>query len=276
VTPTALPTDTATVTSTAVPVTGTVTPTVTALPTDTATPVAGATGTPTATRTVPAGSTATATIPAGSTATATIPAGSTATPTPCAMNFSDVPLGYWAYGYIKWAYCNGIVSGYAEGTFRPEAATTRGQVAKMVVLSAGFPLLTPPTAHFSDVPPGSPFYTYIETAYAHQVISGYADGTFRPSANVTRAQLTKLIVVARGISLLTPATPTYNDVPVGYWAYSYIETATAHQIVGGYDCLGLTPLATPAPPCRAFRPGNDATRAQLSKMLYQAFALPLR
>src|SRR5205807_2219104 len=103
------------------------------------------------------------------TSTAVVP-----TVTPCPMYFTDVPPGYWAYGYIKWAYCHGIVSGYSDNTFRPENDVTRAQIAKMVVLAAQFPLVLPPGApHFSDVPPGNPFYTYVEIAYAHNVISGY-------------------------------------------------------------------------------------------------------
>jgi hypothetical protein len=49
------------------------------------------------------------------------------------MSFSDVPVEHWAYGYIKWAYCAGIISGYSDGTFRPEDPTTRGQVALIML-----------------------------------------------------------------------------------------------------------------------------------------------
>jgi hypothetical protein len=194
-----------------------------------------------------------------------------ATATACALPFADVPAAYWAYSYIRWAYCAHIVSGYADNTFRPAASVTRGQVAKMIVLAAGFPLTLPPGApHFADVPPDSPFYLSVEVAGAHSVISGYADGTFRPGAGVTRAQLTKMMVQARGLVPVTPATPTFGDVPRSYWAYRYVETAAAQAIVGGYDCGGA------GEPCpgRYFRPGSLSTRAQLTKLLYQAFALP--
>ena len=40
---------------------------------------------------------------------------------------------------------------------------------------------------------------------------------------------------------VSPATPTFNDVPPSYWAYTYIETAFTHNVIGGYDCLRLTP-----------------------------------
>jgi hypothetical protein len=259
---------TATPTLTTVPG-ATSTPTPTTAPGSTATPTAttvpGATSTATAT-TVP-GSTATATTVPGSTATATAPpVTATATTTPCTAGFTDVPPSYWAYSYIQWAACQGIVSGYADHTFRPDNNTTRGQLAKMVVLAAGFPLVSPPTPHFTDVPLAHPFYTFIETAYAHGVISGYSDGTFRPGNDVTRGQLSKMVVLSQGIPVSTPATPTFLDVPPAYPFYSYIETAVAHNIVSGYTC------GSPGEPCpgRYYRPNVSATRAQLSKMLYQA------
>jgi hypothetical protein len=176
--------------------------------------------------------------------------------------FRDVPAEYWAYGYIQWAYCQGIIGGYADGTFRPENPVTRGQVAKLIVLGAGWPLTLPAGApHFTDVPPGSTFYPYIETGYAHGILSGYADGTYRPAVAVTRAQVTKLAVLARGLPLANPPTATFRDVPPSDWAYRYIETAAAHAIVGGY-------------PDGTFRPAANATRAQFCKILFQTFSVP--
>jgi hypothetical protein len=260
---------------------GTATPTTTTVPgatsTATATPTTVPAGTGTATTTAVPGSTATATTVPGATSTATTVPGSTATatapPVPatatattCTAGFTDVPPSYWAYPYIQWAACQGIVSGYADHTFRPDNNTTRGQIAKMVVLAAGFPLLNPPTPHFSDVPVAHPFYSFIETAYAHNVISGYADGTFHPAADVTRGQLSKMVVLSQGLPVITPATPTFRDVPAAHPFYGYIETAVANHIVSGYTC------GSPVEPCpgRYYRPNVSATRAQLSKMLYQA------
>jgi hypothetical protein len=180
----------------------------------------------------------------------------------CPISFSDVPAEYWAYGYIKWAACRGIVGGYSDGTFRPDNTTTRGQVAKMIVGAAGWPIsISAGAPHFSDVPVGSTFYNYIETGFTHGILNGYSDGTYRPSDYVTRAQLTKLIVLAVGYPLVNPLTPSFSDVPPTYWAYQYIETAAAHQIVGGYAD-------------GTFRPANEATRAQFAKMLYQAYGVP--
>jgi hypothetical protein len=173
-----------------------------------------------------------------------------------------VPPESWAYGYIKWAYCGGVISGYSDGTFRPDTATTRGQVAKMIVRAAGWPLSVPAGApHFTDVPAGATFYPYIEVAWAHGILSGYPDGTVHPSAAVTRAQLTKLLVLARGYPLVTPATPSFSDVPPGDWAYAYTETAVVHGLISGYSD-------------GTFRPRNPATRAQFCKLLFQAYGVP--
>lgn len=50
--------------------------------------------------------------------------------------------------------------------------------------------------HFSDVPAGNSFHSYIETAYRHGIINGYTDGTFRPQSLATRGQIAKIVGLA--------------------------------------------------------------------------------
>jgi len=54
--------------------------------------------------------------------------------------YPDVSEGFWAAPYIEWLTSEGVVSGFPDGTYRPLQATTRAQMAKMVVLAAGLPL----------------------------------------------------------------------------------------------------------------------------------------
>jgi hypothetical protein len=188
----------------------------------------------------------------------------TATATPsanCQAGFPDVPTTHWAAAYIRWLTCRGTVNGYADGRFRPDTFTTRAQFTKMLVLSHHWPLLTPNTPTFTDVPRALWAYSYIETAYAHDVISGYADGTFRPADNVTRGQLAKMLVLSQGWPVVHPTRATFTDVGGGHWAYEWIETVAAHGIASGYYD-------------RTFRPTNFATRAQLSKTLYLTLTSP--
>jgi hypothetical protein len=179
--------------------------------------------------------------------------------------FTDVlPTDYF-YEAVRYLYIHGIVSGYADNTFRPNNLTTRGQLAKIAVLAKGWPIYTPPTPTFRDVPASHPYYQFIETAYHQGIISGYGDGTFRPNNNVTRGQLCKIIVLAEGWPIYIPPTPTFVDVPATHAFYQYVETAYYHAIISGYSC---------GAGCLEFRPGNNATRGQISKIVYNAITAP--
>jgi len=197
------------------------------------------------------------------------------------VTFSDVPDGYVFYPYIQWLACRQIISGYSDGTFRPGASVTRGQLLKMVVNAAGWTPAQPAAPTFADVSAASPFYSYIETGVAHGIISGYSCGGpgepcvnnqpyFRPGADITRGQLSKVIVLARGYALPIPNTPTFVDVPAGHPFFSYIEAMAAQGVVSGYSC------GDPGEPCPGlyFRAGNSATRGQVSKFVTIAYGGP--
>jgi hypothetical protein len=178
----------------------------------------------------------------------------TFTPGPCGMRFSDLPDSHWAYTHVAYLFCNGVISGYADGTFRPGETTTRGQLTKMLALGFGWTLYNPTVPSFSDVPIEHPFYVYVETALVRGVITGYSDGTFRPGNPVTRAQVTKMLVIAKGWEPLYPVWQTFNDVSPWDWAYGYVESAYSHGVITGYAD-------------GSFRPGVAVNRAQFSKML---------
>jgi hypothetical protein len=190
-----------------------------------------------------------------------------------------VPSNSTFFTYIHWLACEAVVNGYSDGSFRPNNNATRAQFAKMIVLGVGWPLANPSNNTFHDVPVGSTFYSYVETAFGHGIINGYACGGsgescdpqnrpyFRPNNNVTRGQLSKLLMLARGWALYTPASPTFADVPASSTFYTYIETVAHKGIASGYPCGG--PNESCDPQHRPyFRPGNNATRGQISKMLY--------
>ncbi len=115
---------------------------------------------------------------------------------PSTGHFSDVAPDSAFFCYIETAYSRDIISGYGDGTFRPDNNVTRGQLSKVVVLSMDWTDPCPSTGHFTDVPPGNPFFCFVETAYEHSVISGYSDGTFRPDNSATRGQIAKIVYEA--------------------------------------------------------------------------------
>jgi hypothetical protein len=176
------------------------------------------------------------------------------------MNFVDVATTDWFHDYVQCLYCMGAISGYADHTFRPYNNTIRGQMTKIVVLAFNYPLSTNSAQTFTDVPSTDTFFTYIQTAAFYHIVSGYADGTFRPYNYVTRGQLSKITVTGAAWSLINPARPTFRDVARGSAFYQYIETAYCHQIIDGYSD-------------GTFKPDAFATRAQISKIVCQAATL---
>jgi hypothetical protein len=191
----------------------------------------------------------------------------TSTPHVCVDNvYDDVPVTEPFYRYITDLSQRNAISGYADCTFRPNNNITRGQVAKVIMVADGFQMINPPNPSFEDVPYGSAFYQFVETAAAHGIISGYNCGGpgepcdaarrpyFRPFNDVTRGQLSKMVTLAKGYNLLDPAQPTFTDTPRTNPFFNVVETAYAHGLISGYSD-------------GTFRPFNTATRGQAAKII---------
>ena len=114
--------------------------------------------------------------------------------------FTDVQPSVYFYQSVQYLSCRDAISGYSDGAFRPYNNTTRAQACKILALAEDWPAYLPATSTFQDVPADNPFYAYIETAYSHNIISGYSCGTgcleFRPGNNATRGQICKIVYLA--------------------------------------------------------------------------------
>ncbi|HUS13447.1 MAG TPA: S-layer homology domain-containing protein [Chloroflexia bacterium] len=247
-------------------------------------------GTPTPGTATPAPSSPT---PLGPSATAT-PVPATRTPGPtltvpaCAIAFSDVPPSNPFYVYIRCLVCRGVVSGYSDRTFRPGNPITRGQTTKLVANAAGIQDAVPSTQQtFSDVPPGDPFWLYIErlAAPSRGYISGYACGVapagpcdarqrpwFLAGNAVTRGQIAKIVANAAGLNNGVPSTQqTFSDVPVTNAFWVYIERLAPLNVISGYTC-GSPPAGACDPQQRPyFLPFTGATRGQTAKIVANTF-----
>ncbi|HYP42026.1 MAG TPA: S-layer homology domain-containing protein [Chloroflexia bacterium] len=205
-----------------------------------------------------------------------------ATPTQCSLSFTDVPTTSTFYAHIRCLACKGILGGYSDGTFRPNNDITRGQIAKVVSNAAGFNE-NPGAQIYEDVPPNQSFYEWINRLSMRGHMGGYPCGTmpaepcgtgdrpyFRPSASATRGQLAKIVASARQITG-TPTGQRYADVPEDSTFYVWIEQLSSLGVMGGYACGSV-----PTEPCddqsRAyFRPFNNVTRGQASKIVANTF-----
>lgn len=277
---TTVPTSTYTHTPTETPTSNN---TATISPTQTLAPTGTSTNTPTTALTATLTHTPTGTAPPTYTPIRTGTVTATATASPYPIEFTDVKTQDWYYPYVSYLYCRGVISGYNstppcdEGApcFKPNSPATRGQASKIVTLAFGFAVNTEGGPHFSDVGQGSTFYPYVETLKNLGIFDGYVDGTFRPDSPVTRGQVAKIVVSAAmrvdpaHWSLENPTTNTFEDVPLGSTFFRYVETAALRGVLGGYRC-GAPPAGICIGPANKpyFAPGNNASRAQISKIAY--------
>ncbi len=107
--------------------------------------------------------------------------------------FSDVDASNPFYEEISWAAENGIVNGYSDGTFRPGAPITRQALAALLHRLAGAPAGPFTDPGFSDVPSTHTFATAIWWAAEHGVVSGYSDGTYRPTVGTSRMAMASFL-----------------------------------------------------------------------------------
>lgn len=145
------------------------------------------------------------------------------------------------------------IIGYPDGGVHPTANITRAEVATIIyrVLSAESreQFLTEENS-FSDVSEGAWYNTAISTLANAGILNGYRDGTFRPNAMITRAEVATII--SRFTKISGGRASFYDSAE--HWASSYIATAAENGWVTGY-------------PDGTFRPDNPITRAETVTMI---------
>lgn len=110
---------------------------------------------------------------------------------PQTSDFTDVPASHWAAGYIGAAEESDLMNGYDDGTFRPNDKLNRAEMAALV--ARAFKLSGSSAVSFSDVPLDSWSYPYINALIVNKIVTGYDDGTFRPTQAITRAEFATMI-----------------------------------------------------------------------------------
>ncbi len=110
-------------------------------------------------------------------------------------HFTDLLEADWFYGYVLSAADLDIVSGYDDGTFRPNSEVTRAEALKIILVAGGITEFASVVPNFEDVDTVADWYSKY-TAYAKLsgLISGYTDGTFRGNQSITRAEVCKIVV----------------------------------------------------------------------------------
>lgn len=177
-----------------------------------------------------------------------------AVPVAQAAVFKDMPAGHYAEEAVAYMAANGIISGYPDGTYKPNAPVTRAQAAKMLAVA----LKAKPSASykpdFTDVTPAHGSYDYIR-ALTEKGLFANLD-KFNPNDALTRGQMAKLLVL--GYDIITDDNDfiRFADVKKVNAAYAYIITIAE---------LGITTTR----PGAEFKPNEPVTRAQMAAFLYR-------
>lgn len=174
-----------------------------------------------------------------------------------ASGFTDLNPHADNYKPILEMYNRGYVSGYKDGTFRPNQAITRGQAAKMLAQALNLNTTNPNNPRFSDIPPNHGFYKYIAALANAGIINGYSDQTFRPNEPITRNQMAKILTLGYKFQQSTKLTHDFRDVTESDPNRFYIQTL--------YD-LGITKGTTQI----TYSPYGSVTRGQLATFIYRA------
>ncbi|MEG0259958.1 MAG: S-layer homology domain-containing protein, partial [Lysinibacillus sp.] len=170
--------------------------------------------------------------------------------------FKDVPSNYPYYKEIEYLTKNKIITGYQEdGTFRPGNQLTRGHAA--VIISRALKLDTNNVSNpkFKDIPTSHPYYKEIAAVVEVGIMSGKSKDVFDSKANLTRAQMAKIIAIAYNLEGTSKI--VFKDVAKDNWAYDYIQALAANKVTTGYEG-------------NLYKPFQPITRAHFSVFLYRA------
>lgn len=167
--------------------------------------------------------------------------------------FSDVKHSHWAYADIKKLYEKSTITGYPNGTFRPDQPIRRGHVA--IMLTREFKLDTKNVTNpgFKDVKTTDSEYKEIAAAANAGFFEGNEKNLFQKNAYLTRAEMAALI--QRAYNIQSTNNTFFTDVQnKKYWGYEYINAIAEAGIAEGY-------------PDGTYKPSRDVTRAEFSKFL---------
>ena len=114
------------------------------------------------------------------------------------FSFKDVDVNDWYAPALYEAKKSGWVTGYDDGTFRPNSLINRAEALKIILLSAFQDSeITDGTGFFADMA-DEWFGRYVKFAVSKNYVSGYNDGTFGPGQNLTRGEAAKIISKVNG------------------------------------------------------------------------------
>ena len=174
-------------------------------------------------------------------------------------SFRDVTSTHWAFDSVERAAEMGLVTGYSDGTFRPDAAVTRAQFVLMLWRMCGKPAAAK-AASFADAS-ASWYQDALSWAVEKGYVNGLSDTRFGPDAPITRQQAMAILFRLNGGQSGTELTLTgiyeqtfADSTTIAAWAKDATWWAVYHELVSGVGGSRIAPEA-------------NASRAQIAAIL---------
>ncbi len=161
--------------------------------------------------------------------------------------------GNWASAQITSLISQGVVSGYADGTYKPNNSISRAEY--MTMINRAFNFTATSAINYSDVKTSDWFYTDICKAKAAGYIAGYADGTMKPNRNVTREEAAVILAGALKMDSSASGLSFTDAAKIQSWSKSAVSSVVAAGYMSGY-------------PDGSFKPGNAISRAEAAAVVF--------
>ena len=177
--------------------------------------------------------------------------------------FYDLSAEHRNYTAIMDLQKRGIISGYSDGSFRPDIKINRAEALKIILLGAGYdvPQINS-NAGFTDVEGDSWYAKYIVKAKELNIIEGYPDRTFKPYQQVNLVENLKILINANNIdpgNIIVLEDP-YRDTYKNQWYSKYIAYAKAKNLIS-------------ADAENKVYPSDGLTRGKLAEILFRFISL---
>ncbi len=173
--------------------------------------------------------------------------------------FTDVPSEHPNYTALMYLKQKGVIAGYNDGSFKPDAKVNRAEATKIILGGSGIDALTPVvSSEFPDVELDQWYAGWVERARELGIVSGNPDGTFTPRSSLNGAEALKIILLTNDVDLSTTTVlrDPYEDVFADQWFALYYQYAKEKFLVE-------------ADRDNKVYPSSDMTRGELAEVMYR-------
>lgn len=172
-------------------------------------------------------------------------------------SFPDVAEDNSNFSAVEFLKAKGVIQGYPDATFKPQQTVNRAEAIKIIVSAFNVEISENYDVIFSDVLKEAWFFKFVMAGHAQKIISGYADGKFKPANEINLAETLKMILTASGLQMPTNLLEdVYEDVKKDQWYAPYALYAKERNIIFADDYGEL-------------HPEQKMTRAAFAEIVYR-------